>query len=136
MPKFIINIERIVPEYRERAEVVVVADSVEDIQDNFDYDILNEIELDWQEVMEGHGGFVVSNEIENISELEEEAKPDMTTNINFSDLKVGAEVYWNDPDEDQCSGYYKISKIINDEIVVLEDGKKVFVWELSYNELE
>ncbi len=132
MPKFIINIERIVPEHRERAEVVVVADSVEDIQDNFDYNILNEIELDWQEVMEGHGGFVISNEITNISESEEEAKPDMTTNINISDLIVGAEVYWNDPDEDKCSGFYKISKIINDEIVVLEDGKEVFVWELSY----
>jgi len=44
---------------------------------------------------------------------------------------VGDEVYWNDPDNGLCSGYYRVAKIIDCDILVLENGTEVFIWELS-----
>ena len=44
---------------------------------------------------------------------------------------VGDEVYWNDPDNDFASGYYTVTEIVNDEIVVLDHNTEVFIWELS-----
>jgi hypothetical protein len=67
MPNFEIVIEREVPSYRERATVVVVADSVEDLEDNFDFSLLHDVDLDWDEVMEGNGGEVCDYEIVEIS---------------------------------------------------------------------
>jgi hypothetical protein len=77
MPNFKIVIEREVPSYRERATVVVVADSVEDIEDNFDFDLLDDIELDWEEVMEGHGGFPCDYEIRDIDQVDDKVSPDI-----------------------------------------------------------
>ena len=49
--------------------------------------------------------------------------------------RVGDEVFWTDPDEGKCSGYYHIMKIHSDEIVFLknDEGSEVdaFVHELS-----
>lgn len=51
------------------------------------------------------------------------------------DLRVGDEVYWNDPDCDRCSGYYEIVEIIESGIVRLRNGSgsetEAFVHELS-----
>jgi hypothetical protein len=77
MPNFEIVIEREVPSYRERATVVVVADSVEDIEDNFDFALLDDIELDWEEVMEGHGGFPCDYEIQDIDQVDDKVSPDI-----------------------------------------------------------
>ena len=44
---------------------------------------------------------------------------------------VGDIVYWNDPDRGLCSGYYKITSIVDRDIVVLDHGTEVFIWELS-----
>lgn len=44
---------------------------------------------------------------------------------------VGDIVYWNDPDEGLCSGYHKITSIVDRDIVVLDHGTEVFIWELS-----
>jgi hypothetical protein len=44
---------------------------------------------------------------------------------------VGDEVYWTDPDNGLCSGYYRVAKIVNCDILVLENGTEVFIWELS-----
>jgi len=45
--------------------------------------------------------------------------------------KVGDIVYWNDPDRGLCSGYYKITSIVDRDILVLDYGTEVFIWELS-----
>lgn len=83
MPNFEIVIEREVPSYRERATVVVVADSVEDIEDNFDFALLDEIELDWEEVMEGHGGFPCDYEIQDIDQVDDKISPDIDLSVEF-----------------------------------------------------
>ena len=44
---------------------------------------------------------------------------------------VGDIVYWNDPDRGLYSGYHKITSIVNRDIVVLDHGTEVFIWELS-----
>jgi len=44
---------------------------------------------------------------------------------------VDDEVYWNDPDEGFASGYYTITEIVNDEIVVLDHNTEVIIWEMS-----
>lgn len=77
MPKFEITIERKVPSFRERATVVVIADSVEDIEDNFDMDLLDDIELDWEEVMEGHGGFPCDYDIHGVDPVDESVEADI-----------------------------------------------------------
>jgi hypothetical protein len=77
MPKFEVTIERRVPCYRERATVVVVADSVEDIEDNFDMELLDEIELDWEEVMEGHGGFPCDYDIQSVNAVDDSVPADI-----------------------------------------------------------
>ena len=81
MPHFEIVIEREVPSYRERATVVVVADSVEDIEDNFDFALLDDIELDWEEVMEGHGGFPCDYEIQDIDQVDDKVSPDIDLSV-------------------------------------------------------
>jgi hypothetical protein len=77
MPKFEITIEREVPSVRERATIVVVADSVEDIEDNFDMDLLDDIEVDWEEVEEGHGGFPCDYEIYSIDAVDDSVLADI-----------------------------------------------------------
>lgn len=37
------------------------------------------------------------------------------------DLRVGDEVYWNDPDEGLCSGIFKVLEIIGDIFVLQND---------------
>jgi hypothetical protein len=81
MPNFEIVIEREVPSYRERATVVVVADSVEDIEDHFDFALLDDIELDWEEVMEGHGGFPCDYEIQDIDQVDDNVQPDIDLSV-------------------------------------------------------
>jgi hypothetical protein len=34
---------------------------------------------------------------------------------------IGTEVFWNDPDNEKCSGWRIISGIVNDEVVALTD---------------
>jgi hypothetical protein len=57
--------------------------------------------------------------------------------LTVEELHVGAEVFWNDPDEGICSGYYKVHHISTDEIIIITplDGSggitEVFIWELS-----
>jgi len=79
MPKFEITIEREVPSVRERATIVVIADSVEDIKDNFDLDMINDddIELEWEEVMEGHGGFPCDYDIHSIDPVDDSVEADI-----------------------------------------------------------
>ena len=48
--------------------------------------------------------------------------------------KIGNEVYWTDPDNNISSGYYKVVKIMNDEIYLIDNGfseAEVFEHELS-----
>ena len=33
---------------------------------------------------------------------------------------VGDEVYWNDPDNGLCSGYYKVIEVVDRDILVLD----------------
>jgi hypothetical protein len=56
--------------------------------------------------------------------------------MNINDIHIDAEVYWNDPDNGECSGYYKVVDILSDEIVVIcplnSYGRtEVFISELS-----
>jgi len=55
--------------------------------------------------------------------------------MTVENLHEGAEVYWNDPDNDVCSGHYKVVNIINDDIVLLKNeyGSELeaYVGELS-----
>jgi len=51
------------------------------------------------------------------------------------ELHVGAEVYWNDPDDGVCSGFYEIVEFRNDIYVLLKNEAgsetEVFIHELS-----
>lgn len=76
MPKFEITVEREIPSYRERSTVVVEAESIEEIENYFDAYELNDVDLDWEEVIEGHGGFPIDYEIDSID------KVDNSTSIN------------------------------------------------------
>lgn len=76
MPKFEITVERNIPSYRERATVVVEADSIEEIEDCFDVGELGNLDLDWEEVMEGHGGFPIDYEINTIDKVDESTQVD------------------------------------------------------------
>jgi len=53
---------------------------------------------------------------------------------------VGDEVYWNDPDDGLCSGYYTVIEVVDRDILVIDTdptesrifpGTEVFIWELS-----
>lgn len=77
MPKFEVTIEREVPCYRERATVVVEADCAEDIEDNFDFALLDDIELDWEEVVEGHGGFPCDYDIWSVDSVDDAVPADI-----------------------------------------------------------
>ncbi len=49
-------------------------------------------------------------------------------------FNVGDEVYWTDPDSDVSSGIYKITKILNDEVYLIDNGyseTEVFERELT-----
>jgi len=51
----------------------------------------------------------------------------------MSHYDIGDEVYWHDPDDDQLSGYYKITKVSDGEVTIytLNDGTEVFEFELE-----
>jgi len=54
--------------------------------------------------------------------------------MKITELHIGAEVYWTDPDDGISSGYYNVIKIISDEIVLISNGTseaEVFIYELS-----
>jgi hypothetical protein len=60
--------------------------------------------------------------------------------MKANELHVGQQVYWTDPDNDECSGYYKVHHISTDEIIIItpldeSDGNggitEVFINELS-----
>lgn len=59
---------------------------------------------------------------------------DETLFLEDLNLHIGAEVYWNDPDNGECSGWYEIIEFISDNIVQLknEAGSEV---EAFINEL-
>jgi len=52
-----------------------------------------------------------------------------------ADLHIGKVIYWNDPDDGLCSGYYEVISICDNDIVMLqnEEGSEVeaFISELS-----
>ena len=75
MPHFEIVIERKVS-YRERVKVVVSADSKEDVE-GFDFDLLDDgmVDLVWEEVMEGHGGFPPDYKIRQIEKVDDIRRP-------------------------------------------------------------
>lgn len=79
MPKFEVTIEREVPSFRERATIVVEADSIENIEDNFDIDIdsLDEEDIEWEEVEEGHGGFPCDYSIYSIENADNTIEADI-----------------------------------------------------------
>jgi hypothetical protein len=52
----------------------------------------------------------------------------------MSNLLIGDEVYWNDPDEGSCSGHGTFVRHLNDEVAVIKKDDveiEVFVKELS-----
>lgn len=53
----------------------------------------------------------------------------------FLNLDIGDEVFWNDPDKGILSGYYKISEILSNDVVLLINDVgstvEVFKHELS-----
>ena len=56
----------------------------------------------------------------------------MEDQINY----VGAEVYWNDPDNGECSGWRIIQEIISEDVVLLTNEKRneyteAYITELS-----
>ena len=57
------------------------------------------------------------------------------TRLKLSDIHVGAEVYWHDPDHGRCSRYAIITAIHGDDpedaIITLDYGTEVFLHELS-----
>ena len=77
MPKFEVTIECNVPSYRKRATIVVEADSVKDVENNLDLYDLDDIELDWEEVMEGHGGFPCDYDIYNVDKVDDSIEADI-----------------------------------------------------------
>lgn len=77
MPKFEVTIECDVPSYRKRATIVVEADSVEDVEKNLDLYDLDDIELDWEEVMEGHGGFPCDYDIYSVDKVDDSIEADI-----------------------------------------------------------
>lgn len=82
MPKFDVTIIKTVPSYRERAVITVEAASFDDIRNNLGLpDDLLELEDDdciqWEEIMEGHGGFPCDYEIQDIDKIEDDADVDI-----------------------------------------------------------
>ena len=41
---------------------------------------------------------------------------------------VGDIVYWNDPDR---GGWYTVTRIVDRDTLVLDHGRKVFIWEIK-----
>lgn len=83
MPKFDVTIIKTVPSYRERAVITVEAASFDDIRNNLGLpDDLLELEDDdciqWEEVMEGHGGFPCDYEIQVIDKIEDDVEVDLS----------------------------------------------------------
>jgi hypothetical protein len=72
MPKFEVTIEREVPSFRERATVVIEADDIEQIEQYFEPHELDYagVELEWETVMEGHGGWPMSYDINYIDPVD------------------------------------------------------------------
>ena len=46
------------------------------------------------------------------------------------ELDKGDEVYWTDPDDGKCSGYYTVLAVRPDDVVLLQndDGSEVEAW--------
>jgi hypothetical protein len=50
------------------------------------------------------------------------------TEKELMELKAGEEVYWTDPDNDECSGYLTIGHIcVDDEIVQIRTQQDTYV---------
>lgn len=73
MPKFEVTIEREVPSYRERSTIIVEADSADDIEELLELEYIEEeCDLDWELVMEGHGGHPCEYSMRDIDVVEDE----------------------------------------------------------------
>ena len=73
-----------------------------------------------------------------VPEMPEDAKYSeaLCNRCHFLDeLGVGDEVYWNDPDENICSGVYKVKEIISKDVLLIENDAgsqvEVFTYEVS-----
>lgn len=78
MPKFEVTVIRTIPEHRERTTSVIEAESLEKLRECFDPYILNDLAgVEWAEVLEGHGGHPIENEVRFIQQVDESAEVDL-----------------------------------------------------------
>jgi hypothetical protein len=94
----------------------------EDVYANLD--ILHGFTGIWECKAEYEGiDFYIDDEVKNyIKELEEEIEVIESAREEFEEnLRLGDEVYWNDP-EGKTSGKYKISEFLDENTVRLSDG--------------
>lgn len=47
-----------------------------------------------------------------------------------NELYIGQKVYWNDPDDNLCSGYKTITKI-EENTIILDNGTEALISEIS-----
>jgi hypothetical protein len=77
MPKFEVIVEREVPSFRERAVVIVEAENLQEVESYFDIDSLDEEDIEWEEVEEGHGGFPCDYSIYSIENADNTIEADI-----------------------------------------------------------
>jgi hypothetical protein len=79
--KYEVTIVRTVPSYRERVVVLVEAPSKQAVEEMTLPDDISDLEdedvLEWEEVMEGHGGFPCDYDIQSIDQIEDDTVVDI-----------------------------------------------------------
>jgi len=79
--KYEVTIVRTIPSYRERVVVLVEAPSEQAVEEMILPDDISDLEdddvLEWEEVMEGHGGFPCDYDIQSIDQIEDDAVVDI-----------------------------------------------------------
>jgi hypothetical protein len=66
--------------------------------------------------------------------MEIQIKPKETVMIEQTE-QIGAEVYWNDPDNGNCSGWKVIRKFVSEDVVLLTDEEGAAITEAYVDEL-
>lgn len=57
--------------------------------------------------------------------------------VDVDNIVEGCSVYWNDPDNDFCSGYYTVTLVLGDGAVIENEAgdlAEVLTSELSWNQ--
>lgn len=79
--KYEVTIVRTIPSYRERVVVLVEAPNKQAVEEMTLPDDINDLDdddvLEWEEVMEGHGGFPCDYDIQSIDKIEDDAVVDI-----------------------------------------------------------